>query len=165
MPQRAMTASTSKSTADLFVWHRRFAHLNEASIKQLANYTSSSKMKQKSQDSHIKSLGRILQPPDFIYMLMLEVVVILMPHSADFATLFFLSVKQRVMYGRDFSKKKLIGSHCCISRAGGIRTVSCILTLGNLTLRQLLATFLKLVSFGSHLCQTPNSRTFLSKDL
>ena len=37
--------------------------------------------KQKSQDSHIKSLGRILQPSDFIYMLMLEVVVILMPHS------------------------------------------------------------------------------------
>ena len=38
--QRAMTANTSKSAADLLVWHRRFAHLNEASIKELVTITS-----------------------------------------------------------------------------------------------------------------------------
>ena len=84
-----------------------------ASIKQLANITSgmvitpsSSKIpfcsvcvEAKSQDSHIESLGHILRPPDFVHMLMLEVVVIIIPNSADFATLFFLFVKQRVMYG------------------------------------------------------------------
>lgn len=32
-PSRAMTAGTSKSAADLSIWHRRFAHLNEASTK------------------------------------------------------------------------------------------------------------------------------------
>lgn len=30
-----MTASTSKSATNLFTWHRRFAHLNEASVKRL----------------------------------------------------------------------------------------------------------------------------------
>ena len=38
--QRAMTPNTSKSVADLIIWHRRFAHLNEVSIKQLVNITS-----------------------------------------------------------------------------------------------------------------------------
>ena len=38
--QRAMTANTSKSVADLLVWHRHFAHLNEASIKELVTITS-----------------------------------------------------------------------------------------------------------------------------
>lgn len=32
---RTMTAGTSKSAADLFTWHRRLAHLNETSVKQL----------------------------------------------------------------------------------------------------------------------------------
>lgn len=35
-----MTAGTSKSAASLLIWHRRFAHLNEASIKHLADITS-----------------------------------------------------------------------------------------------------------------------------
>ncbi len=38
--QRAMTANTSKSAADLLILNRRFAHLNEASIKQLVTITS-----------------------------------------------------------------------------------------------------------------------------
>ena len=33
---RAMTAGTSKSAADLATWHRRLAHLNEASVKRLS---------------------------------------------------------------------------------------------------------------------------------
>ncbi len=37
---RAMTAGTSKSAASLSIWHRRFAHFNEASIKHLADITS-----------------------------------------------------------------------------------------------------------------------------
>ena len=38
--QRAMTANTSKSAADLLIWHCCFAHLNEVSINQLATITS-----------------------------------------------------------------------------------------------------------------------------
>lgn len=35
--QRVITANTSKSAADLQIWHCCFAHLNEASIKELVN--------------------------------------------------------------------------------------------------------------------------------
>ena len=37
---RAMTAGKSKSVACLSIWHRRFDHLNEASIKHLVDITS-----------------------------------------------------------------------------------------------------------------------------
>ena len=37
---RAMTAGKSKLVACLSIWHRRFAHLNEASIKHLVDITS-----------------------------------------------------------------------------------------------------------------------------
>lgn len=41
IPSRVMTACISKSAANLFVWPRRFTHLNKASIKHLADLTSS----------------------------------------------------------------------------------------------------------------------------
>lgn len=40
IPSRVMTAGISNSAASLFLWHRRFAHLNEASVKHLADITS-----------------------------------------------------------------------------------------------------------------------------
>ncbi len=38
--QQTMTANTSKFAANLRIWHRCFAHLNTASIKQLVIITS-----------------------------------------------------------------------------------------------------------------------------
>ncbi len=46
---RAMTNGTSKSASDLFTWHRRLAHLNEASVKRLSTMVTGIKIVQ-SQD-------------------------------------------------------------------------------------------------------------------
>lgn len=41
IPSRVITAGTSTSVANPFVWHRRFAHLTEAFVKRLADIASS----------------------------------------------------------------------------------------------------------------------------
>ena len=45
---RAMTAGTSKSATDLFTWHRRLAHLNEASVKRLSTMATGMEIVQSS---------------------------------------------------------------------------------------------------------------------
>ncbi len=45
---RAMTASISKSATDLFTWHCRLAHLNEASVKRLSTMVIGMKIVQSS---------------------------------------------------------------------------------------------------------------------
>ena len=45
---RAMTAGTSKSATDLSTWHRRLAHLNEASVKRLSTMVTGMEIVQSS---------------------------------------------------------------------------------------------------------------------
>lgn len=45
-PDRAMTATTSPSAADITTWHRRFAHLNTSYLKHLPSMTTGMKILQ-----------------------------------------------------------------------------------------------------------------------
>lgn len=103
---RAMTAGTSKSAADMSVWHRRSAHPNEAAIKQLAKITSGMTITPSSNIlpfcsvcSHIETLDHTLLPLNSACMLTLEEEEMLMPHFEAFATLSFLFARQLVTFG------------------------------------------------------------------
>ncbi len=45
-----MTAIISQSPADIATWHRRFAHLNQISLKRLPSMTSGMKILAESED-------------------------------------------------------------------------------------------------------------------